>query len=76
MQSDFLKDVLVNLHKQFKKQDIMDLCGPAPSTLEGRATEIIMVEGASTSLDKIQSLYICNLNHIDSWHISLHHKDI
>lgn len=53
MQSDFLKKVLVNLHKQFRRQDIMDFCGPATSTQEGRAAEIIMVGGASTSLDKI-----------------------
>lgn len=31
----------------------MGLCGPATSTHDGKTAEIIMVEGARTSLDKL-----------------------
>lgn len=31
---------MVTLHEQFRKQLIMDVCRPAPSTQEGRAAEL------------------------------------
>lgn len=41
-----------------------------------RAGQQNLAGGASTILDKTQSLYIRHVDHNDPWHTSLHNKDI